>query len=158
MVFKKELYPWFLLFILSLIWGSSPILIKKALVSLSPYEIGSLRLTFAAVILIPFLGKNFKEIKKKDYFILFISGIVGNVIPYFLYPIAQTNIDSATSGVLTSLTPFFALLIGVIFYKQNATKNNIIGLNRHKVDDKTLNNEYQRYRSIKDKRSKYRYE
>jgi len=48
MVFKKELYPWFLLFILSLIWGSSPILIKKALVSLSPYEIGSLRLTFAA--------------------------------------------------------------------------------------------------------------
>lgn len=128
MVFKKELYPWFLLFILSLIWGSSPILIKKALVSLSPYEIGSLRLTFAAVVLIPFLGKNFKEIKKKDYFILFISGIVGNVIPYFLYPIAQTNIDSATSGVLTSLTPFFALLIGVIFYKQNATKNNIIGL------------------------------
>ncbi len=128
MVFKKELYPWFLLFILSLIWGSSPILIKKALVSLSPYEIGSLRLTFAAVVLIPFLGKNFKEIKKKDYLILFISGIVGNVIPYFLYPIAQTNIDSATSGVLTSLTPFFALLIGVIFYKQNATKNNIIGL------------------------------
>ena len=128
MVFKKELYPWFLLFILSLIWGSSPILIKKALVSLTPYEIGSLRLTFAAVVLIPFLGKNFKEIKKKDYLILFISGIVGNVIPYFLYPIAQTNIDSATSGVLTSLTPFFALLIGVVFYKQNATKNNIIGL------------------------------
>ena len=128
MVLKKKLYPWFLLFILSLIWGSSPILIKKALVSLSPYEIGSLRLTFAAVVLIPFLGKNFKEIKKKDYLILFISGIVGNVIPYFLYPIAQTNIDSATSGVLTSLTPFFALLIGVIFYKQNATKNNIIGL------------------------------
>lgn len=128
MVFKKELYPWLLLFILSLIWGSSPILIKKALVSLSPYEIGSLRLTFAAVVLIPFLGKGFKEIKKKDYLILFISGIVGNVIPYFLYPIAQTNIDSATSGVLTSLTPFFALLIGVIFYKQNATKNNIIGL------------------------------
>jgi len=104
------------------------LLLKKALVSLTPYEIGSLRLTFAAVVLIPFLGKNFKEIKKKDYLILFISGIVGNVIPYFLYPIAQTNIDSATSGVLTSLTPFFALLIGVVFYKQNATKNNIIGL------------------------------
>ena len=128
MISKKELYPWFLLFLLSLIWGSSPILIKKALISLSPYEIGSLRLTFAAIVLIPFLSNNFKEIKKNDYLILFISGIVGNVIPYFLYPIAQTNIDSATSGVLTSLTPFFALIIGVIFYKQSATKNNIIGL------------------------------
>ena len=50
------------------------------------------------------------------------------MIPYFLYPIAQTNIDSGTSGVLTSLTPFFALLIGVFFYKLKATKNNIIGL------------------------------
>ena len=76
----------------------------------------------------PFLLKNLKEIKRKDYFILFISGIVGNVLPYFLYPIAQTKIDSATSGVLTSLTPFFALIIGVIFYKLKATKNNIIGL------------------------------
>ena len=45
-----------------------------------------------------------------------------------MYPIAQTKIDSATSGVLTSLTPFFALIIGVIFYKLKATKNNIVGL------------------------------
>tara|TARA_Y100000768_G_C23944923_1_gene667072 strand:- start:345 stop:1226 length:882 start_codon:yes stop_codon:yes gene_type:complete len=128
MIQNKNLYAWALLILLSLIWGSSPILIKKSLVSLGPFEIGALRLSFAAVVLIPFLSKNFKEVKKKDIPILFISGIVGNVLPYFLYPIAQTNIDSGTSGVLTSLTPFFALLIGVFFYKLKATKNNIIGL------------------------------
>ena len=38
------------------------------------------------------------------------------------------------------------------------SKNNIIGLNRNKVDEIILNKEYQRYRSIKDKRSKYKYE
>ena len=103
-------------------------LIKKSLVSLHPFEIGALRLSFAAIILLPFLAKNIKEVKKKDFLILFISGIVGNVIPYFLYPIAQTKIDSGTSGVLTSLTPFFALIIGVLFYNQKATKNNLIGL------------------------------
>jgi len=128
MIHNKNLYAWALLILLSLIWGSSPILIKKSLVSLGPFEIGALRLSFAAFVLIPFLSKNFKEVKKKDIPILFISGIVGNVLPYFLYPIAQTNIDSGTSGVLTSLTPFFALLIGVFFYKLKATKNNIIGL------------------------------
>ena len=128
MIRNKNLYAWALLILLSLIWGSSPILIKKSLVSLGPFEIGALRLSFAAIFLIPFLSKNFKEVKKKDIPILFISGIVGNVLPYFLYPIAQTNIDSGTSGVLTSLTPFFALLIGVFFYKLKATKNNIIGL------------------------------
>ena len=128
MIQNKNIYAWGLLILLSLIWGSSPILIKKSLVSLGPFEIGALRLSFAAIVLIPFLSKNFKEVKRKDIPVLFISGIVGNVIPYFLYPIAQTNIDSGTSGVLTSLTPFFALLIGVIFYKLKATKNNIIGL------------------------------
>ena len=79
---------------------------KKALIKLDPFEIGALRLTLASFVLFPFLAKNLKEIRRKDYLILFISGIVGNVLPYFLYPIAQTKIDSATSGVLTSLTPF----------------------------------------------------
>ena len=125
---NKDVIAWGLLILLAIIWGSSPILIKKALIKLDPFEIGALRLTLASFVLMPFLLKNLKEIKRKDYFILFISGIVGNVLPYFLYPIAQTKIDSATSGVLTSLTPIFALIIGVIFYKLKATKNNIIGL------------------------------
>ena len=125
---NKDVIAWGLLILLAIIWGSSPFLIKKALFKLDPFEIGALRLTLASFVLMPFLLKNLKEIKRKDYFILFISGIVGNVLPYFLYPIAQTKIDSATSGVLTSLTPFFALIIGVVFYKLKATKNNIIGL------------------------------
>ena len=125
---NKNILAWSLLIILALIWGSSPLLIKKALVTLDPFEIGALRLTLASFVLMPFLLKNLKEIQKKDYFILFTSGVVGNVLPYFLYPIAQTKIDSATSGVLTSLTPFFALIIGVLIYKLKATKNNIIGL------------------------------
>ena len=128
MKLDRSLYAWFLLILLSVIWGISPMLIKKSLVSLHPLEIGALRLSFAAIVLLPFLAKNIKEVKKKDFLILFISGIVGNVIPYFLYPIAQTKIDSGTSGVLTSLTPFFALIIGVLFYNQKATKNNLIGL------------------------------
>ena len=114
----KFYYAWVLLFLLSLIWGSSPILIKKALISLNPFEIGALRLSFAALVLLPFLTKSLRDLKKNDFLILFISGIVGNVIPYFLYPIAQTKIDSATSGVLNSLTPVFALIFGVDFYTE----------------------------------------
>jgi len=125
---NKNLIAWALLILLAIIWGSSPILIKKALIKLDPFEIGALILTLASFVLFPFHAKNLKEIRRKDYLILFVSGIVGNVLPYFLYPIAQTKIDSATSGVLTSLTPFFALIVGVLFYKLKATKNNIIGL------------------------------
>lgn len=125
---NSSLYAWSLLILLSLIWGISPILIKKSLISLNPFEVGALRLTFASIFLLPFIFYNIREVRKKDYLILLISGIVGNLLPYFLYPIAQTQIDSNTSGVLTSLTPFFALIIGIFFYNQRATKNNLIGL------------------------------
>ena len=89
---NSSLYAWLLLILLSLIWGISPILIKKSLVSLNPFEIGALRLTFASISLLPFIFYNLKEVRKKDYLILLISGIVGNLLPYFLYPIAQTQI------------------------------------------------------------------
>ena len=125
---NSVIYPWFLLILLSIIWGSSPILIKKSLSTLTPFEIGALRISSAAIFLSPFFFKVLNQINKKNLFLLLLSGVIGNLIPYFLYPLAQTEIDSSTSGVLTSLTPFFALLIGGVFYKQKIYKNNITGL------------------------------
>jgi len=125
---NSVIYPWFLLILLSIIWGSSPILIKKSLSTLTPFEIGALRISSAAIFLSPFFFKVLNQINKNNFFLLLLSGVIGNLIPYFLYPLAQTEIDSSTSGVLTSLTPFFALLIGGIFYQQKIYKNNITGL------------------------------
>ena len=125
---NSVIYPWFLLILLSIIWGSSPILIKKSLSTLTPFEIGALRISSAAIFLSPFFFKVLNQINKNNFFLLLLSGVIGNLIPYFLYPLAQTEIDSSTSGVLTSLTPFFALLIGGVFYKQKIYKNNITGL------------------------------
>jgi len=125
---SNNTYAWFLLILLSVIWGSSPFLIKKSLITLSPVEIGALRISSAALFLSPFFFKVLNQINKKNLPLLLLSGIIGNLIPYFLYPLAQTQIDSSTSGVLTSLTPFFALVIGGIFYQQKIYTNNIIGL------------------------------
>ena len=125
---NSVIYPWFLLILLSIIWGSSPILIKKSLSTLTPFEIGALRISSAAIFLSPFFFKVLNQINKSNFFLLLLSGVIGNLIPYFLYPLAQTEIDSSTSGVLTSLTPFFALLIGGVFYNQKIYKNNITGL------------------------------
>ena len=125
---NSVIYPWLLLILLSIIWGSSPILIKKSLSTLTPFEIGALRISSAAIFLSPFFFKVLNKINKSNFFLLLLSGVIGNLIPYFLYPLAQTEIDSSTSGVLTSLTPFFALLIGGVFYNQKIYKNNITGL------------------------------
>ena len=70
---NQNVLAWFLLILLALIWGSSPIMIKKALVQLGPFEIGALRLSLASLVLMPFLLKSLNEIKKKRlfYFIYF---------------------------------------------------------------------------------------
>ena len=65
---NKDVLAWALLILLAFIWGSSPLLIKKALVKLDPFEIGALRLTLASLVLMPFLLKNLKEIKRKGNF------------------------------------------------------------------------------------------
>ena len=61
---NQNVLAWFLLLLLAVIWGSSPILIKKALIQLDPFEIGALRLSLASVVLMPFLYKNLKEIRE----------------------------------------------------------------------------------------------
>jgi acyl-[acyl carrier protein]--UDP-N-acetylglucosamine O-acyltransferase len=63
-------------------------------------------------------------------------------------------------GMGTIITSKETVVPGGLWYGNPGkfSRNNIIGLNRYKIDDIKLNEEYQRYRSIKDKRSKYVYE
>ena len=115
---SSDFLAWSLLIILSLIWGSSFILMKKGLLAFDPGEVAALRILSASFFLLPIAIKNLKEIKsRKHWFYLFISGFLGSLIPAFLFPLAQTKIDSAISGVLNALTPFFTLLIGALLVK-----------------------------------------
>jgi drug/metabolite transporter (DMT)-like permease len=118
---------WALLIILSLIWGSSFILMKKGLLAFSPAEIAALRILSASLFLLPVAIRNLREIRsRKQWVFLFASGFLGSLIPAFLFPLAQTRIDSAITGVLNALTPFFTILIGAAFF--SARFNNRVKL------------------------------
>lgn len=58
---------WLYLLTLSLVWGSSFILMKKALIALSPIQVGALRMCIAALFLLSFGFKSLKQIQKKHY-------------------------------------------------------------------------------------------
>jgi drug/metabolite transporter (DMT)-like permease len=120
---------WTLLIILSIIWGSSFILMKKGLLAFDPGEIAALRIFSAAMFLLPVAIRNLREIKtRKQWIFLFASGFLGSLIPAFLFPMAQTRIDSAVSGVLNALTPFFTILIGAILVKARFNHRIKIGI------------------------------
>jgi drug/metabolite transporter (DMT)-like permease len=124
----QSILAWVLLIILSIIWGSSFILIKKGLVVFSPGEVGALRIVFAGLFLLPFSIYRLKEIPKKYWLLLFYVGLTGSFIPAFLFAKAQTQLDSSIAGVLNALTPLFTLLIGFVFFRKRIGTQNWLGM------------------------------
>ncbi|MFA9205407.1 MAG: DMT family transporter [Burkholderiaceae bacterium] len=114
--------------ILSLIWGSSFVLMKEGLTALSAYQVASLRMLFSGLVLLPFAFNAFKKIPKEKMGIVFLSGFLGNFIPAYLFCIAETNIDSSLAGILNSLTPLFTILVGLSFFKTTINRQKMIGV------------------------------
>lgn len=119
---------WIFLFFLSLIWGSSFILIKKGLVGLTPFQLGSLRMIFAAVFLLAIGFKSLKNIKQHQWKYIALTAMMGTFFPAFLFSIAQTQIDSSISAVLNSLTPLAALVLGALVFELNFQRRQIFGV------------------------------
>jgi drug/metabolite transporter (DMT)-like permease len=119
---------WLVFSLLSIIWGSSFILIKEGLKAFTPYQVASLRMLSAGLILLPFALKAFKNIPTKKMGLVVLSGILGNFIPAYLFCIAETQIDSSLAGILNSLTPMFTIIVGVLFFNVQTNKVKIMGM------------------------------
>jgi drug/metabolite transporter (DMT)-like permease len=125
---EKKYQAWLLLLSLTLIWGSSFVLIKKGLESFDFVELGSLRLTIAFLAFTPFLGRAFKVIPLNRLKYVILSALAGNFFPAFLFAKAQTQLSSGVTGVLNALTPVFTFLLGVLIFMQPIKKMQIAGL------------------------------
>ena len=125
---KNPNIRWIYLLILSLIWGSSFILIKKSLLGLTAYQLGALRTIISGLILITFGYKSLKTIPKSKWKWLIISGILGSFIPSFFFAIAETEIDSAVTSILNSLVPLNTILLGFAIFKITSSKRQVLGV------------------------------
>ena len=119
---------WGYLLLLSLIWGSSFILIKKGLVGLTAFQLGSLRIIFAALFLLVIGFRSLMKIPHHQWKYIALTSLFGTFIPAYLFAIAQTQIDSSISSILNSLTPLNTLLIGVLFFRLDFRRNQIFGV------------------------------
>jgi drug/metabolite transporter (DMT)-like permease len=124
----SNLKNWGLLILLSLIWGSSFILIKRGLEIFSPGEVGAYRIVAAATFLLPLSIPRVRNLSRKQILNLLIVGLIGSFIPAFLFAKAQTQLSSSLTGVLNALTPLFVVVIGALFFSSKITLRNGIGL------------------------------
>jgi drug/metabolite transporter (DMT)-like permease len=125
---NKKIWQWITLIFLSLIWGSSFILMKKGLRSYSHDQVAAFRIFISFLAFLPFGIKNLKKVNKGNIYSLLIVGVIGSTIPAFLFAKAQTNIESGLAGVLNSVTPLFTLIIGLLLYNSKAKLINIFGI------------------------------
>lgn len=125
---SPSVLAWSMLILLSLIWGSSFILIKRGLEVFSPIELGSLRIASASLFLAPIAISRFYRIKRNHLTLLFIIGFMGSLLPAFFFAIAQTRLNSSITGVLNALTPLFVLMMGIFFFKQKYVPGKLVGM------------------------------
>lgn len=125
---NNKLINWIILIALALTWGSSFILMKRGLEVFSSEQVASMRIFIAFLFLSPLVFWHVKKSLLKHWKGYIGMGVIGNLIPAFLFTKAETGLSSSLTGSLNSLTPLFTLLVGVILYRQKTGWMNVLGI------------------------------
>jgi drug/metabolite transporter (DMT)-like permease len=125
---NQKLIAYSTLIFLSLLWGMSFFFIKRGLMAFSWNQVAALRITFAMLAFSPVIYKSFKSIKWSQLKYILVFAVLGNAIPAFLFPLAQTQISSSLTGILNSLTPLLTFIFGVLFFGIAFVKRKLWGV------------------------------
>jgi drug/metabolite transporter (DMT)-like permease len=125
---KAQQLKWVIIVTLALIWGSSFILIKKGLVGLDPFQLGSLRIIFCGMFLLIVGFKSLSSIPLRQWKFIALTSFFGTFIPAYLFAIAETKVSSSVCSVLNSLTPLNTLILGSFLFGINFKRNQFIGI------------------------------
>tara|TARA_B100001057_G_scaffold142382_1_gene142095 strand:+ start:954 stop:1874 length:921 start_codon:yes stop_codon:yes gene_type:complete len=111
--FSKSINNFFLLILLSAIWGSAFFAIKIGLNGFSPVSVASLRLIIASLFLlfIFYIQNRHIVFTKETFFLLSVVGIIGNFVPFYLISWAEQYIASSTAGMLMAIGPIITLIL-----------------------------------------------
>ncbi len=114
---------WGMFGLLSLIWGSSFLLIKIAVAPdgtipgqvglFDPLALVSVRLTIGALGLLAFVFVTHRRLPtdRRTWLLLVIAGLLNNAIPFALITWGERTIDSGLATVLDATVPLFSLVI-----------------------------------------------
>lgn len=96
--------------------------------ALTPYQVATIRILSAGLLLMPFFISAIKKIPKQKLPAVFLSGVIGSFVPAYLFCIAETEINSSLAGILNATTPFFTIIIGAIFFQLKTPRAKFMGV------------------------------
>jgi drug/metabolite transporter (DMT)-like permease len=119
----------FILIFLGILWSTFAICSKISAEALSPFFVAFSRLALGGVLLYSlcliqrrkiFIAKNFK------YYA--IVGFFNSALPFTLFAMSATSLDSGIVAILDGTVPMFEVLISIFFLKRHVDKNSIWGI------------------------------
>jgi drug/metabolite transporter (DMT)-like permease len=106
-----------LLAALTLIWGASFLFIRVADREIDPWALVFFRVLLGAAVLVPLAlitgRRRVLSQARTVWWALAVIGTVNTAIPFLLFALAETRIDSSLAGILQGAAPIFTVLIAV---------------------------------------------
>lgn len=118
---------WGLTAVIGLIWGSAFLWIAIGVDSLSPGVVALGRVVLGAGAMFTF-GRARRAIDRADWPRLAAVALFGNAGPALLFAVAETELDSAVAGMLTSAAPIVSLAVASIMLRQLPGAAQAIGI------------------------------
>jgi len=124
-------YEWYLLTILSIVWGGSFFFVGVAVDALPPLTIVALRVslaTFALLVVVYFAGLRMPA-SLKVWMAFIFMGFLNNALPFTLIVWGQRHIASGLASILNATTPLFTIVAAHFLTKdEKMTNNKIMGV------------------------------
>lgn len=121
-------WDWALFASVSLIWGSSFLLMAIGLDAFEPGLITLLRVALGAGALWLLPKARVTSVRRADWPRLIALSVLWVAIPFTLFPIAQQYINSAIAGMLNGAMPIFAAVFAVILLRRLPRRTMVVGL------------------------------
>jgi drug/metabolite transporter (DMT)-like permease len=118
---------WAWLVAVALIWGSSYLLIAFGVEHFQPPLVAFLRLAFGVAVLATIPAAR-RPVPRSEWRAIALLGIVWLALPFLLFSIAQTSIDSSLAGMLNAAAPLFVAVVAAIVYHRHPGPRQILGL------------------------------
>lgn len=113
---------WLMLFVLSILWGGSFVLIALGLRDLPPLTLVALRVSLAALCLWGWfaLRGQLRVLLHAPWRKLLIMGAMNNALPFSLIFWGQTHLMAGVASILNATSPLFAVLIAAWITRHEA--------------------------------------
>lgn len=122
---------WLMLITLSVIWGSSFLFGRIAMLEWPPFTVALLRVALAAIALWLFLKFTGRQFLFERAFIgaIIVMGLLNNAIPFSMILIGQQELGAGLASVVNAMTPIWTLIIANFMTSdEKITGNKLLGI------------------------------